>query len=137
MKLLIPNLVDYPADLDTSSDVTVVTYDPTEPIPDEHTDTAALVVWGMSDELLRDAAARLTQVQWVQLLSAGSDAALAAGFSPTVAITSGRSLHDAPVAEHALALLLAAARRLHVLMRAQIGSRWASEVGGIQPEPSP
>lgn len=137
MKLLVPSLVDYTADADIDRDVTVVVYDPSEPLPSEHLDADALVVWGMSNDLLHDAAARLTQVKWVQLLSAGSDAALAAGFDPSVAITSGRSLHDAPVAEHALTLLLAAARRLHVLMRAQIGSRWAGEVGGIQPEPSP
>lgn len=137
MKILVPTLVDFPAGAPVDGEVEVVAYDPNEPLPTEHLDADALVVWGMSNDLLHDAAARLTQVKWVQLLSAGSDAALAAGFSPSVAITSGRSLHDAPVAEHALALLLAAARRLHVLMRAQIGSRWASEIGGIQPEPSP
>lgn len=134
MKILVPDLVPFAT---APEGVEVVAYTPTAPIPDQHTDAAALVVWGMPDTLLADAARRLPQLEWVQLLSAGSDAALAAGFGERVAITSGRSLHDAPVAEHALALTLAAARRLHTLVRAQLGHRWATELGGIQPEPSP
>lgn len=137
MKILVPSLIAFVLEPKLEGDVTVVNYDAGKPIPAVHRDADALVVWGMSEALLRDAAIHLDQVRWVQLLSAGSDAALAAGFSPSVVITSGRSLHDAPVAEHALALLLAAARRLDVLMRAQVGSRWAGELGGIQPEPSP
>ncbi|WP_435746183.1 NAD(P)-dependent oxidoreductase [Microbacterium sp. PMB16] len=134
MKLLVPTLVPFQTE---SDGVEVISYDPAAPIPDSHTDAEALVVWGVSDALLVDAASRLPALRWVQLLSAGSDAALAAGFSDDVAITSGRSLHDAPVAEHALALTLAAARRLHTLVRAQIGHRWAGELGGLQSEPSP
>lgn len=134
MKLLVPNLVAFESDLEG---VTVVHFDPTDPIPEEHTDAEALVVWGAGNSLLEDAVTRLPRLKWVQLLSAGSDAALAAGFPESVAITSGRSLHDAPVAEHALALTLAAARRLHTLGRAQIGHRWADDIGGLQAEPSP
>ncbi|MDR5701102.1 NAD(P)-dependent oxidoreductase [Agromyces aerolatus] len=134
MKLLVPDHVAFETAI---PGVEVVTFDPTVPVPDAHTDARGLVAWGMPNELFVDAAARLPQLEWLQLLSAGSDAALAAGFRPEVAIMSGRSLHDAPVAEHALALTLAAARRLHSLVRAQIGHRWASELGGIQPEPSP
>ncbi|WP_308797619.1 NAD(P)-dependent oxidoreductase [Agromyces silvae] len=134
MKLLVPDHVAFET---TIPGVVVVPFDPTVPIPDEHTDAQGLVGWGMPNELFADAASRLGRLEWLQLLSAGSDAALAAGFRPEVAIMSGRSLHDAPVAEHALALTLAAARRLHSLVRAQIGHRWAGEFGGIQPEPSP
>lgn len=134
MKVLVPSLVSFEVPLDG---VEFVVYDPTVPIADEHADAQGLVAWGMPDDLLADAARRLTNLEWVQLLSAGSDSALAAGFDERVSIMSGRSLHDAPVAEHALALTLAAARRLHTLVRAQIGHRWAGELGGVQPEPSP
>lgn len=134
MKLLVPNLIAFETTLDG---VEVVRFDPTAAIPAEHRDAEALVVWGAGASLLQDAVANLPRLKWVQLLSAGSDAALAAGFRDDIVITSGRSLHDAPVAEHALALTLAAARRLHTLGRAQIGHRWAEEIGGIQPEPSP
>jgi len=47
-----------------------------------------------------------------------------------VVVTSGRGLHDLTVAEHTLALVLAAARRLNLMARAQIGHRWAGELGG-------
>lgn len=134
MKLLVPDSVPFASAL---PEVEVVPFDPARPIPEAHLDAEALVVWAMPGDLLRDAALRMRRLRWVQLLTAGSDAALAAGFAPEAVITSGRSLHDAPVAEHALALVLAAARRLHVLTRAQIGHRWAGELGGAQPEPSP
>ncbi|MET0843493.1 MAG: NAD(P)-dependent oxidoreductase [Mycetocola sp.] len=134
-KILLPTSL--PLDVTPRDDVEFVPFEPGEPIPAKHHDAQGLVVWGMPDALLADAATRLTDVRWVQLLSAGSDAAVKAGFDASVVLTSGRSLHDRPVAEHALALVLAAARRLHTLTRAQIGHRWASEIGGAQPEPSP
>lgn len=133
MKLLVPNIVPFAASIDG---VEVVVYDPNVPIPEAHVDATALVVWGVHDALVFDAAARLRELTWVQLLSAGSDVGLSAGFAPGATMTGGRSLHDAPVAEHALALTLAAARRVHTLVRAQIGHRWAGEIGGFQPETS-
>jgi len=134
MKLLVPDLVPFPAVIEG---VQVVIFDPAAPIPGEHADAEALVVWGMPNERIFDAARRLPRLRWVQGLAAGSDVLLTAGFADAATITGGRSLHDAPVAEHALALTLAAARRLHTLVRAQLGHRWAGELGGFQPEPSP
>jgi phosphoglycerate dehydrogenase-like enzyme len=134
-KVLVPTSIDLT--LAERDDAEFVAYDPAQPIPAEHEDAAALIVWGTPDPLLKDAAKRLTGLRWVQVLSAGTDALVAAGFGSDVILTSGRSLHDRPVAEHALALVLAAARRLHTLVRAQIGHRWADEIGGVQREPSP
>jgi phosphoglycerate dehydrogenase-like enzyme len=134
-KVLVPTSIDL--SLTERDDALLVPYDPAEPIPAEHEDATALIVWGTPDSLLKDAAKRLTRLRWVQVLSAGTDALVAAGFGSDVILTSGRSLHDRPVAEHALALVLAAARRLHTLVRAQIGHRWANEIGGVQREPSP
>jgi phosphoglycerate dehydrogenase-like enzyme len=135
VKILLPTSI--PIALQDHAGVEVVFYDPTQPVPAEHTDAQALVFWGGPDSMLQDAARRLKGLRWVQVLSAGSDNAVKAGFADDVTITSGRSLHNLPVAEHALALVLAAARRLHTLTRAQIGHRWASEIGGLQAEPSP
>lgn len=135
MKILLPTSM--PLDIAPPEGAEVVYYSPSAPVPAEHEDAEVLVAWGNSNELLRDAAVRLRSLRWVQTLAAGSDAVLSAGFTPEAIITSGRSLHDLPVAEHALALVLAAARRLHTLVRAQIGHRWASELGGIQLEPNP
>ncbi len=112
--------------------VQVARYDIAQPLPDDVLDAEALVVWGNGDRQLSDAARRLTRLRWVQTLAAGPDAVLAAGFAPEVTITSGRGLHDGPVAEHTLALLLAAARRLPECVRAQDEHRWAHELGGMQ-----
>ncbi|MEU4692670.1 phosphoglycerate dehydrogenase [Actinoplanes sp. NPDC023714] len=127
MKVLLPDTIaldlGFPA----------ATYPAGEPIPEEHLDAEVLVTWGNSAGNLADAARRLTRLRWVQTLAAGPDAVLEAGFAPEVVITAGLGLHDRTVTEHTLAMILAAARRLHLLVRAQIGRRWAEELGGIQP----
>jgi phosphoglycerate dehydrogenase-like enzyme len=135
MKLLLPDSIDL--DLEVPGDVQAVVYPIHRPIPEEHADAEALVVWGNPAAQLRDAARRLTRLRWVQTLAAGPDAVLAAGFAPDVVITGGTGLHDLTVAEHALALTLAAARRLNLLVRAQVGHRWAADLGGLQPVEDP
>jgi phosphoglycerate dehydrogenase-like enzyme len=131
MKLLLPDSIEL--ELDVPDGVQSVVYSIARPIPAEHTDAEALVVWGNPAGQLRDAAERLTRLRWVQTLAAGPDAVLQAGFAPEVVVTAGTGLHDTTVAEHALALTLAAARRLNLLIRAQVGHRWAGELGGMQP----
>ncbi|MFI5908534.1 phosphoglycerate dehydrogenase [Dactylosporangium sp. NPDC051541] len=131
MKLLLPDSVDL--DLEVPPGVEAIRYSITAPIPEEHTDAEVLVVWGNPGDQLRDAARRLHRLRWIQTLAAGPDAVVAAGFAVDVVITSGRSLHDLTVSEHALGLILAAARRLNLLVRAQVGHRWAGELGGLQP----
>ncbi|GIF20231.1 phosphoglycerate dehydrogenase-like enzyme [Actinoplanes tereljensis] len=128
MKILLPDSVDLDLWVEGA-----VTYAVAEPIPEEHTDADVLVVWNNPGRHLADAARRLHRLRWVQTLAAGPDAVLNAGFAPEVLITNGAGLHDDTVAEHTLALLLAAARRVNLLVRAQIGHRWAGELGGNQP----
>ncbi|MFG1990873.1 phosphoglycerate dehydrogenase [Actinoplanes sp. NPDC048988] len=135
MKLLIPDSITL--DLSLPSGVTTSEYAVDKPLSDDQTGAEAIVVWGNTAEQLRDTAARLTAVRWVQTLAAGPDAVLAAGFGPDVVITSGAGLHDLTVAEHTLGLTLAAARRLNLLVRAQVGHRWAGELGGNQPVHDP
>ncbi|BFU44022.1 NAD(P)-dependent oxidoreductase [Krasilnikovia sp. MM14-A1004] len=131
MKLLLPDSIDL--DLRLPGDVRVVRYPTAQPVPEADVDAEALVVWGNEAAQVRDAARRLTRLRWVQTLAAGPDVVLEAGFAPDVVLTGGRGLHDRTVAEHTLALILAAARRVHLLARAQIGHRWADEWGGVQP----
>jgi phosphoglycerate dehydrogenase-like enzyme len=131
MKLLLPDSIEL--EVEVPEGVRSVVYSITDPIPAEHTDAEALVVWGNPAGQLRDAAERLTRLRWVQTLAAGPDAVLQAGFASEVVVTAGTGLHDTTVAEHALALILAAARRLNLLIRAQVGHRWAGELGGMQP----
>ena len=132
MKVLLPTSVDLaPEPVD---DVEYVPYDPEASIPPEHWDAAALVVWGNPDSQLRETAQRLAGLRWVQTLAAGYESILDAGFPDEVTITSGRSLHDDTVAEHALALCLAATRSLHTAIRAQQQSHWSADIGGRQSE---
>lgn len=119
MKVLVPSSVS----LDLP-DHEVVVFDPAEPIPVEHRDAEALVEWVLPADRLSDAARDLPRLRLVQTLSAGPDAIAAAGFAPDVVLASGRSLHDATVAEHALAMLLALVRDLPRLAAAQAEGRW-------------
>ncbi len=134
MKILVPDTIALDVRAEPGDEV--VTYDAAVPLPAGVDDAAAFVAWGNSRENLTDAARRLTRLRWVQTLAAGPDAVLAAGFGPGVTITSGRSLHDGPVAEHALALVLAAARRLDALGAAQREHRWDTAVNRAQADPA-
>ncbi len=131
MKLLLPDSL--PLAPAVPEGVQTVRYDASAPVPDEHLDAEALVVWGSSGADLRAVAGRMPGLRWVQTLAAGLDAVLAAGFPDDVVITSGSGLHDRPVAEHALGLVLALLRRLPAAARAQEEHRWATELGGLQP----
>ncbi|MET3903062.1 phosphoglycerate dehydrogenase [Paenarthrobacter sp. 4246] len=135
MKILVPDTIELNlADLTTSGDHPVV-YAVDEPIPAEHRDAEVLVVWRNTPENLSDAAEELPKLRLVQTLAAGPDSVLAAGFAETVAITSGRSLHDGPVAEHALALILATIRRLDVLLESQKDAVWNAPYNAAQSNP--
>lgn len=120
MKILIPNTIELPV----TADVDAVVYDIDAEIPDEHRDAEALVVWHNSSSWLQEAARALPRLRLVQALASGADAVLNAGFADDVRICSGRSLHDGPVAEHALALILSAVRRLDRLRDAQREHLW-------------
>ncbi|GAA2171939.1 phosphoglycerate dehydrogenase [Agrococcus versicolor] len=119
MKVLVPSSVrlDLPGH-------DVVVFDAAEPIPAEHRDAEVLVEWVMPADRLAEAARDLTGLRLVQTLSAGPDAIARAGFGEGVALASGRSLHDATVAEHTLAMLLALVRDLPRLAEAQAAGTW-------------
>ncbi|WP_028937183.1 NAD(P)-dependent oxidoreductase [Pseudonocardia spinosispora] len=132
MKLLYPSNVEGTPDV--PDDVTVVRYDPLAPIPAEHHDAEVLVSWGSTVDRMRTAAGQLRALRWVQSLAAGPDVEVAAGFAEDVVITSGRSLHDDTVAEHALALVLGGLRGLHLLVASQPRHEWRSDLGGPRVE---
>lgn len=132
MKILLPTIVPEQPALDDLPAVRTVAYDPRVPVPDEHLDADGLVCWGNTPEQLADSARRLRSLRWVQDLKAGADIVLSVGFSPAATICSGRGLHDGPVAEHTLGMILAAARRLDLMAAAHRDHRWADELGGLQ-----
>lgn len=128
-EILLPTTIDTTIPLPAGA--RAVPYDPATPLPDSARDAEGLVLWGSSGAWTRDAAARLPRLRWVQTLGAGYEAVLTAGFGDDVTICNGATLHDATVAEHALMLVLAAARRLDLLIRSQLRREW-SDRGGLQ-----
>jgi phosphoglycerate dehydrogenase-like enzyme len=128
--ILIPDTIDDEPLLPEG--VAALRYHPGAPLPEGADEAEVLVVWTLDPRTLV-ALTALPKLRWVQTLAAGPDAVLAAGFAPDVLVTSGRGLHDVPVAEHVLALTLALVRRVPAMLRAQGEHRWAGELGGAQP----
>ncbi|MCD4851256.1 phosphoglycerate dehydrogenase [Arthrobacter sp. AK01] len=136
MKILVPDTIDLDLAHLTAAGDNAVVYAVDKLIPSEHRDAEVLVVWRNTTENLTDAARSMPTLKLVQTLAAGPDPVLAAGFADSVAITSGRSLHDGPVAEHALALVLAATRRLDVLLESQKAATWNKPYNEAQSNPA-
>ncbi len=130
MKILVPTVI--PIEFTAPEGVEDVRYDVRAPIPKEHRDAEAIVLWLNPPEELAALPEQLPHLKWIQGLMAGPDAVHAAGFPSHVQVCAGVGLHDAPVAEHTMALILAAARRLDLTTRAQEESRWARELSGNQ-----
>lgn len=131
MKLLLPTNI--PLNPTLPDGVERVDYDVAAPIPAQHRDAEAIVLWAASRPWMAQAAQDLPNLRWIQSLSAGMDAVYAAGFPEEATFHSGSGLHDVTVAEHALGLILAAARHLDVAIRAFDEKRWATELGKDQP----
>lgn len=130
VKILVPTVI--PIEFTPPGGVEDVRYDVRAPIPAQHRDAEAIVLWLNPADQLAALPAQLPQLKWIQGLMAGPDAVHAAGFARDVQVCAGVGLHDGPVAEHTIALLLAAARRLDQTTRAQDESRWARELSGNQ-----
>ena len=135
MKVLLPSSI--PLSVQLPDGAASVVYDVHRPIPAEHRDAEAVVIWQSPAERLATMPAELPRLRWIQSLMAGTDAIEAAGFDPSVQLTSGRGLHDAPVAEHTLALILAAARRLDRSVLAQLDGEWRPSQDANLPFGSP
>lgn len=135
MKVLLPDSI--PLSVQLPDGVTSVVYDVHRPIPAEHADAEVLVIWQSPVDRLATMPAELPRLRWIQSLMAGTDAIEAAGFGPDVLLTSGAGLHDAPVAEHALALILAAARRLDRTLANQVDGVWRPSQDANLPFASP
>lgn len=135
MKLLYPTSLALDVQSLEGFSVDLQPYDVTKPIPEEHTDASMMVTWTNSASNLSDAAKRLKDLKWIQSLAAGPNDVLNAGFDASkIKITTGSGLHDHTVAEHALGLLLNAARRFYEMRDYQLESKWPQHLGGPQPD---
>jgi len=131
VKVLLPTSV--PLDPELPEGVEGIAYDPEAELPEEHTDAEVIVLWLNPAARMKELAERLPKLRLIQGLMAGTDSVVAAGFAPDAVIASGRGLHDLTVAEHTLALALAAARRLDRALTAQARGSWDAELGYRQP----
>lgn len=131
MKLLLPTWPPLAPSLPDGVDA--VFYDAELRLPPQHRDADAVVLWGITDERLRELAGDLPHVQWVQGLMSGMDRVHRARFRPGAIMSSGQGTHDGPVAEHALAMILSAVRRLDLARDDQRAHVWSRRLSGRQP----
>jgi len=134
MKLLYPTSLELNVDSFAGFATTYHAYDVKKPIPDNLIDAEILITWTNTADNLKDAASRMKNLKWIQSLAAGPNDVLSAGFSKSVIVTTGSSLHDYTVAEHTLALLLNAARRFFEMRDYQVQGKWPAHLGGPQPD---
>jgi phosphoglycerate dehydrogenase-like enzyme len=135
MKLLYPTSLKLDVQSLEGFSVALQPYDVKQPIPEEHIDAEILVTWTNTADNLKDAAARMKKLRWIQSLAAGPNDVLSAGFDTSrITVTTGSGLHDHTVAEHALGLLLNAARRFYEMRDYQLQGKWPQHLGGPQPD---
>ena len=83
-----------------------------------------------------EAVAGAPDLAWIQLFSAGFDRLTLLGVPARVAVANAGDAWSAAVAEHAMALFLAHARRIPALVAAQARRHWARELiaalGGLE-----
>ena len=119
MRILIPDTVQFPL---PPLPLEVIRFDPRAPLNSD-LDAEALLVWGVPGRVL-EPLLKLPSLRWVQTLTAGVDHVLNLQPHSQITVANGKGLHDAPTAELAVALLLAAVRRLHVFRDSQNAAIW-------------
>lgn len=135
MKLLYPTSLALDVKAIEGFPLTLHPYDVKAPIPEDLIDAEVLVTWTNSAANLSDACKRMKNLKYIQSLAAGPNDVLNAGFDPKkIKICTGSGLHDKTVAEHALGLLLNAARRFYEMRDYQLQGKWPGHLGGAQPD---
>lgn len=134
MLILIPDTIAL--ELPSTGSDTYLVYDAAVPFDARHAAAEMLVTWGNSAANFASATRDLPRLQVVQTLNAGPDQALGAGFAAQVQICSGRTLHDGPVTEHTLGMILALQRRLPELVAAQQRREWLGAMVPAQAHPA-
>lgn len=119
MRILIPDTVQFAL---PALPLEVIRFSPRAALPSD-LDAEALLVWGVPGRAL-EPLLKLPSLRWVQTLTAGVDHVLNLHPRAQITVANGKGLHDAPTAELAVALLLAAVRRLHVFRDSQSASTW-------------
>jgi phosphoglycerate dehydrogenase-like enzyme len=119
VRILIPDSITFDID---GLPLEVIRF-PARAVPETNLDAEALLVWGMPRTTL-EPLLNAPSLRWVQTLTAGVDHVLNLQPRAEIAVANGKGIHDAPTAELAVALLLAAVRRLHHFRDAQGRAHW-------------
>ncbi len=118
-------LIPHPDALAELSDLDVALYDGTRPLPEGLDGVEFYAVpYGIIDPRYCEPIARMPRLQVVQTVTAGYDHVLPF-LRPGLILANGRGVHDTATAELAVALILAARRRLPEFVRAGGEGRWA------------
>ncbi len=90
---------------------------------------AEAILGGFSAERLRTVLAKMPKVRWIHTFSAGVDrhVPVLAGRDDVV-LTNNTGAYDAPISEHVIAMIFAAAKRVPQHLAAQSRSEWQREV---------
>ncbi|MEU5788673.1 hypothetical protein ABZ754_13205 [Micromonospora purpureochromogenes] len=119
-------LISHPDAVAELGDLDVALYDGTQPVPEDLDDVEFYAVpYGVIDPRFCEPIARMPRLTVVQTVTAGYDHVLPY-LRPGLTLANGRGVHDAATAELAVALTLAARRRLPDFVRAGGEGRWAS-----------
>lgn len=119
-------LISHPDALTDLADLDVALYDGTGPPPEDLDDVEFYALpFGVVDPRFCEPITRMPGLKVVQTVTAGYDHVLPY-MRPGLMLANGRGVHDAAAAEKAVALTLAARRRLPDFVRAQEMGRWTS-----------
>ncbi|WP_127501160.1 2-hydroxyacid dehydrogenase [Actinoplanes sp. LAM7112] len=117
-------LISHPGAVADLGDLDVGLYDGAGPAPAALGDVEFYAVpYGVIDPRFGEPIASMPRLRVVQTVTAGYDHVLPF-LRPGVVLANGRGVHDAATAEMAVALILAARRRLPEFVRAQGERRW-------------
>lgn len=131
MKVLLTDTMPLAPELPAGWEAVVV--DGRAPVPQEHRDARVSVVFGNNRKHLASLRDDVPDLAWLCGLMAGPDSLLNFGFDPKVTVTGGSGLHDVPVAEHTMGLLLAAARTMQIDVLNQQTATWDRDRAWVVP----
>jgi phosphoglycerate dehydrogenase-like enzyme len=120
-KILVPNSIDWTL---PALPLEVVRFNPADPIPPAALECDALLAWNTPRKVLHTLIGTMPALRWIQAISAGVDHILSGPLTDNTIVSNGKGLHDAPTAEIALALLMSAARGMHLYRDAQRRAEW-------------
>jgi phosphoglycerate dehydrogenase-like enzyme len=107
------------------SNLSVVNLDSYDRLPQEVVDADILMTWSLRPEQVAPA----RKLRWIHSTAAAVHALLIPEVVDSeIVVTNSSDIHGTVVAEHALALMFALAKRLPSAMRHQQNKRWAQEV---------